>query len=95
MAGSGPNRLIKFAALSMLSLGLVSTLAAPRLFDAASYIGLVTLLIALLSLLCGVWLWARPSFESRLVAILIAAGAVLGQCLNMTIGLPGASVLDG
>lgn len=95
MAATGPNGMIKFAALSMLSLGLVSILATPRLFDAATYIGLVTLLIALLSLFCGVWLWASPRFENRLVAILIAAGAGLGQGLNMTIGLPGASALQG
>ncbi|MBC7596910.1 MAG: hypothetical protein H7288_23825 [Kineosporiaceae bacterium] len=95
MAGSGPNKLSKFAAISMLSLGLVSILAVSRLFDAASYIGLATLLIASLSLFCGVWLWASPGFVSRLVAVLIASLAALGQGLNTTIGLPGASALAG
>lgn len=95
MISSEPSRLVKLAAISTLSLGLVSILAASRLFDAASYIGLATLLIASLSLFCGVWLWASPGFESRLVAVLIASLAALGQGLNTTIGLPGASALEG
>ena len=91
MAGSGPNRLIKFAALSMLSLGLVSILAAPGLFDAAYYIGLITVLMASLSVFCGIGLWVRGGVGSRVVAVLIASLAALGQGLKRTIGLPGAS----
>lgn len=93
MVSSEPRRLVKLAALSMLSLGLVLTLAVPVLFDAAYYLGLIAVLMASLSVFCGIRLWVSGSFESRVLAMLIGVGAALGHGLNASIGLPGASAL--
>lgn len=93
MVISAPSRLVKLAALSMLSLGLVLTLAVPVLFDAAYYLGLITVLLASISVFCGIRLWVSGSLESRVLAILVAVAAMLGHGLNTIIGLPGASAL--
>ena len=95
MVGSEPGRLVKLAALSMLSLGLVLTLAVPVLFDAAYYLGLITVLMASLAVFCGSKLWVSGGVESRVVSILVGGAAVLGQGLNLFRGLPGASALKG
>lgn len=90
-----PNTLVKQAALSTLSMGIVLTLAAPMLFHAAEYIGLITVLAALLSVFCGIRLWMGGGIQTRIAALLVGAGAALGQAANATVGLPGASALKG
>jgi len=95
MADSKPSTRVKPAALSLLSLGLVLTVAGPTLFEAVAYIGLITVVMASLSVFLGITLWMGGGFEARVFAIVIGLAGALGQAVNSAVGLPGASALKG
>jgi hypothetical protein len=61
----------------------------------APYAGLLDLALVVADLGITVWLWCRDAIEPRLVALPALAVGLAGQILAKTIGLPGASGLNG
>jgi hypothetical protein len=82
-------------AMAVLLVSLVLAVKLPALWSAASYLGVLTGVLVGLGVLAAVRLWFGGHLEGRLAAGLVAALALTGQLLNATLGLPGASALQG
>jgi hypothetical protein len=90
-----PGSLVRQAALSMLALGMVLVLAAPKLLSATEYVGLIAVVMTLLSVLCGIRLWMGGGLGARTDGMVVVVTCALGQAANFTVGVPGASTLKG
>lgn len=82
-------------ALGLMLIGVVIAARARLVWSVAPYAGLLDLALVVADLGITVWLWCRDAIEPRLVALPALAVGLAGQILAKTIGLPGASGLNG
>lgn len=91
----GPPHRSRAAALAMLLLAATMLAQLPGVWSVAEYLGILDLALVIAGLVAAVWLWFSDAVEPRLVALLIALLAITGHVLAKTLGLPGASSVNG
>jgi hypothetical protein len=93
MVGSAPSSRAKAAAVAMLLLGALFLLSWHGVDAAASYLGLMAAVIAVLAVVSAQRLWSGGHLDGRLLACVLSVVAFVGGLLNLTVGLPGAPSL--
>jgi hypothetical protein len=79
----------------LLLIGAVIAARVRLVWSVAPYAGVLDLALVVADLGTAVWLWRRDATEPRLVALFAVVVALAGHALAKTVGLPGASRLNG
>ncbi|MGZ4426740.1 MAG: hypothetical protein ACXVXC_04255 [Nocardioidaceae bacterium] len=95
MVRSSPSGLARVAAVLVLLLALVFLVELGKLTDASCYLAFTAECLIVLCVVAAQRLWFGGHLEGRLLGTLVATVALVGELLNVAVGLPGAHGLQG
>ena len=85
----------KSAAVATALLALLIVLQLRDVADVAIYLALLMVVAVPIALFASVRLWGGGTWEGRIISGGLSLVGLVGQVLNLTAGLPGASALQG
>lgn len=90
---AAPSGCSRAAAAASFLLGGVLLFVMPTLADAAFYVAVLAISAAAVAISAAVHLWLRVTLLARTVAGLAAGTILLGEAVQLSLGLPGAAGL--
>lgn len=95
MATPATTRGSKSAAVALVVLAVLIVVQMPHVAGIALYIALLMAGAVLIALFAAARLWTGDTLDGQVLAGTLAVLGLVGQALNFTVGLPGASPLHG